>query len=70
MRGQRLKHGGHLWRWLEHFWVWQTEPVVFLGLGVGLYAFFPTLHIVAALGIDVAITWVLGWRLARLDDFE
>jgi hypothetical protein len=64
------QRGQHIWRWLGSYWIWQTEPAVFLGVGVSLVAFFPTLHVLAGLAIDVGVTWFLGWRLARLSDFE
>jgi hypothetical protein len=69
----RLRHGGYLWRWMDNYWVWQPDPLVFMVLAWFLLLLATPLTAWAfALemgGVTVA-TWILGWRLARPEDFE
>lgn len=69
----RLRHGGYLWKWLGDFWIWKPEPFLFGCVAAAELAIATPRSWVAfaaeMVGASI-ITWVLGWRLARPEDFE
>jgi hypothetical protein len=69
----RLRHGGYVWRWLQNYWIWKPAPPCFIAIAVALYWLAEPLTFGAWL-LEMAGAsagaWILGWQLARPEDFE